>query len=72
MDIQRIYDLLRIERECVSRNCDRNCLSCELVQERDELLRMYDILIALIGSYIPTYKTMEITGGVQNEIKGNN
>jgi len=64
MDIQRIYDLLKIERECVSRDCDRNCLNCELVQERDELLQMYDILIALIGGYIPTWKTMEIIGGV--------
>ena len=63
MEIQRIFDLLQIERECISRDCDRDCAHCELVQERDELLKMYDILIALIGGYLPTWKTMEIARG---------
>lgn len=62
MDIQRIFDLLNIERECIirSNNCDRKCIDCDLIQDDKELIEMYDILIKLIGSYLPTWKTMEI------------
>lgn len=40
---------LRIERECVSRDCDRNCGYCDLVQEQDVLLDAYDSAIALLS-----------------------
>ena len=39
---------LRIERECVSRDCDRNCANCDIVQERDWLLSVYDHAIKLL------------------------
>lgn len=39
---------LRIERECVSRDCDRDCAHCDIVQERDWLLLVYDNAIKLI------------------------
>lgn len=39
---------LRIERECVSRDCDRNCANCDIVQERDWLLEVYDNAIKLL------------------------
>ena len=62
MEIKRIYELLNIERECVMRGntCNRNCINCDLVQDDKELIEMYDILIKLIGSYLPAWKTMEI------------
>ena len=41
---------LRIERECVSRDCDRDCANCDIVQERDWLLLVYDNAIKLIES----------------------
>lgn len=47
MTMERMIALLEIERECVARECDRNCADCELVQEQDELLEMYTELIAL-------------------------
>jgi hypothetical protein len=39
---------LRIERECVSRDCNRNCANCDIVQERDWLLLVYDNVIKLL------------------------
>jgi hypothetical protein len=39
---------LRIERECVSRDCDRNCAECDIVQERDWLLLVYDNAIRML------------------------
>ena len=39
---------LQIERECVSRDCDRDCGKCDLVQDRDWLLSVYDTAIALL------------------------
>lgn len=45
----RILELLKIERECVSRNgqCDRDCAKCDLVQIDSDLIEMYDNAIEL-------------------------
>lgn len=47
-DREEIIRGLQIERECVSRDCDRDCGKCDLVQERDWLLSVYDGAIALL------------------------
>ena len=39
---------LRIEQECVSRDCDRDCTNCDIVQERDWLLSVYDNAIKML------------------------
>ena len=39
---------LRIERECVSRDCNRDCANCDLVQERDWLIDVYNEAIQLL------------------------
>ena len=39
---------LRIERECVSRDCNRDCANCDIVQERDWLLLVYDNAIKML------------------------
>lgn len=43
---ERIIELMKAERECVSRNsgrsCDRNCGACDLVQDDQELLAAFD------------------------------
>ena len=45
---------LRIERECVSRDCNRDCANCDIVQERDWLLQVYDGAIEVIeNSHCP-------------------
>ena len=43
---------LRIERECVSRDCDRDCANCDIVQERDWLLLVYDNAIRILEELI--------------------
>ena len=62
MEIKRIYELLNIERECVMRGntCNRDCINCELVQDDQELISMYNILITAIGSFLPKWKTLEV------------
>ena len=54
MESKRIYELLAAERACILRSneCNRDCKNCELVQDEEELLLMYDILIMLFGSLI--------------------
>ena len=45
MTIDRMIDLLEVEKACVQLNadqrCDRDCANCNLVQEDDELIKMY-------------------------------
>lgn len=52
MTIQRMIKLLQIEKECITRNdgvnCDRNCAKCDLVQDSQELLEMYEEVINFI------------------------
>ena len=50
--LKRAAELLAIERECVARECDRNCAVCELVQEQDELIGMYDRVISFLENLI--------------------
>ena len=46
MELTRAIELLETERECVTRDCDQDCANCELVQDRDELVTMYNTVIA--------------------------
>lgn len=48
IDRERVIKGLLIERECVSRDCDRDCGKCDLVQDRDWLLSVYDDALALL------------------------
>jgi hypothetical protein len=43
-----VIHILEIERECISRDCDRNCGQCDLVQEQETLLKVYDEAIRLL------------------------
>lgn len=55
---------LQIERECVSRDCDRDCGKCDLVQDRDWLLSVYDDAITLLEKQEPRephYTKLEYT-----------
>lgn len=48
MDKNEVIKYLKIERECISRDCDRNCGKCDLVQEQETLLEAYNSAIALL------------------------
>lgn len=47
MELKRVKELMEIERECVIRGstCDRDCGKCDLVQDTEELLEAYKIVI---------------------------
>lgn len=47
-DLEKVIKGLQIERECVSRDCDRDCGKCDLVQDRDWLLSVYDDALELL------------------------
>ena len=36
---------IQIEKECINRDCDRNCAKCDIVQEVDDLNSVYDAAI---------------------------
>ncbi len=63
MTIQRISELLEIERECVFRNacgeCNRFCAECDLLQDGTELHEMYTDVIALLKAQEPRVMTLE-------------
>ena len=57
MKINRVLELLKTERECVTRQshcneksklCDRNCGECDIAQNDLELIEMYDFVISMI------------------------
>ena len=48
MDKNEVIHGLRIERECISRECDRDCMKCDIVQEQEWLLKVYDEAIRLL------------------------
>lgn len=51
---EEVLDLLKTERECVSRadRCDRNCEKCPLVRDTADLLAMYDAVIKYYGNHV--------------------
>lgn len=48
MTKDEVIKYLKIERECISRDCDRNCGECDLVQEQKTLLDAYTSAIVLL------------------------
>lgn len=42
-----LLKVLKTERDCVSRDCDRDCGRCDLSLEREEIVGVYDALIAM-------------------------
>ena len=48
MDKNEVIRILKIERECISRDCDRDCGYCDLVQEPETLLDAYDSAITML------------------------
>lgn len=61
MELKRMIDLLKIERECVRRNsdceCDRDCANCDLVQIDKDLLEMYDSVIETLSKGLSKEKS---------------
>ena len=41
-----------IEKECINRNCDRDCANCDIVQNVEDLNNAYDIAIKALEKQI--------------------
>ena len=52
-DIQNIIKVLKTERECVSRNCDRECVKCDLVLDADLIKTAYDNALEFLKKSVP-------------------
>ena len=42
-----------IEKECINRNCDRDCANCDIVQNAEDLNNAYDIAIKALEKQMP-------------------
>lgn len=66
MTKQRAIKLLEIERECVNRNnqpfgynCNRECGKCDLLQNTEELIEMYDFVIRELTKTVKVFNDRE-------------
>lgn len=48
MPDRRTTELMHTELACVSRECDRHCENCDLVQDRDELIAAFNEAIRVL------------------------
>lgn len=48
MPDRRAVELMHTELACVSRECDRHCENCDLVQDRDELIAAFHEAIRVL------------------------
>ena len=42
-----------IEKECINRDCDRDCANCDIVQNVEDLNNAYDVAINALEKQIP-------------------
>lgn len=50
MKLQDVIKVVETERECVGRDCDRDCGKCDLVMDRDIILEAYDEVLKSLNS----------------------
>lgn len=48
MDYNKAIRILKNERECVGRDCDRDCASCDLVMETEDVLEALNLAIGCV------------------------
>lgn len=46
-----------IEKECINRNCNRDCANCDIVQDVEDLNNAYDVVIKALEKQIPKNPT---------------
>ena len=51
-----------IEKECINRDCNRDCANCDIVQDVEDLNNAYDVAINALEKQIP--KVSEHEDGV--------
>lgn len=58
-DLEKAIQWLEIERECVVRDCDRDCGQCDLAQDLETILSACDDVISLLKAQQPRIMTLE-------------
>ena len=46
-----------IEKECINRDCNRDCANCDIVQDVEDLNNAYDVAINALKKQIPKKPT---------------
>lgn len=57
-----------IEKECINRDCDRDCANCDIVQNAEDLNNAYDIAINALEKQIPKKPEYEADGYADGEL----
>lgn len=57
MTINEAIKIIENEKECVQRDCNRDCANCELVKEENEIVEAFDIALACLKN---SSKTAEL------------
>lgn len=56
MNLKRVYELMKIERECIRRAgseiCNRECEKCDLLQKDIDLIAAYDTIIKILELFL--------------------
>jgi len=60
IDVDKVVKILKIEKECVSRNCNRKCNECDLAQDKYELIDAYDNALILIDYFQEKVKQQDL------------
>lgn len=54
MTLKRALELMKIEKQCIERNekneCNRECEVCDLLQNTEELIEAYKIIIHFVST----------------------
>lgn len=59
---------IQIEKECINRDCDRNCAKCDIVQEVDDLNSAYDAAIKALEE-VQQYRAIGKVSTCQNAVE---
>ena len=57
---------LEIEKQCINRNCDRNCAKCDIVQKVEDLNSAYDTAIKALEE-VQRWHTSVVNPNIKNE-----
>lgn len=57
--IKRAISIIENEKECVQRDCDRDCSRCELVKEESEIVCAFDLAIRSLQAWEEVIKELE-------------
>lgn len=57
-----------IEKECINRDCDRDCANCDIVQKVEDLNNAYDMAIKTLEKQIPKKPEYEADGYADGEL----